>query len=403
MPTFGIIEVISLLLGLAGFGIHEDPRPPTADAALEYAVVDPDLVVHVDAASLISGNYKVLVDLPNQPQIKGAPEAAAIVRKMIGEVEGMRGLARQATGIDVTSDVSDGTFFVQFVPSHDPNFLACVHGKFTTANVDKIAATAHRKATPVGGGAWVEMDDNMSVGVTKDHVLLAGATPWVRDRMSDSWRAPSHAAGTNLGYAAAAIDSKPVIAWVMTLSAAARKEATRHMDGPNLLSDLIARHKAASFSIYADGLGWTWTDTSKSGLESMATMSDGVIDMLRAAQVAPRGMAKLVLGGLESYKSDKRVDELLRHKEDLMKIVATYTGDGNFKVKVDKDPAKYTLAVRASGKSLSEVFPAGIIVPLAAIGFFVERSGVHSSSSIQVYPAAPPAPPAPPSPNGKRP
>jgi hypothetical protein len=32
--SFGIIEVITLLLGMAGFGLQANPKAPTADQAL---------------------------------------------------------------------------------------------------------------------------------------------------------------------------------------------------------------------------------------------------------------------------------------------------------------------------------------------------------------------------------
>lgn len=401
MPAFGIIELISLLLGLAGFGLHPDPKPVTADAALEYAVPDPDMVVHLDATSLVPGNYKALLDLPNQPGIKTSPDVAAIVRKAIGEVEGGRGLAKQATGIDFTQDVTDATAFFQF-PAHDVTVLAAVHGKFTTANVDKIAAAVNRRATPLGGGAWVEVDSKTAVGVTRDHVLLAGTTPWVRERMADAWKAPPHAAGTPLGYAAAMIDTKPVIGWSLTLSAAARGELAHMTEDVRPIADLLQRHKAASVALYTDGIGWTWVDSTKAGLDAMAMMSDGMIDVMRAAQIAPRGVAKIAIGGLESYKNEPRVAEVLRHKDELLKIIDSYSGDGQFKVKIDKDPAKLSLSVRATGKSASEVVPLGALVPFAALGFLLEARSA-SSQPMPAYPPAVPAVPAPSPATGKRP
>jgi len=79
--SFGIIEIISLLLGLSGFGLQANPKAPTADQALEYAIPDADVVSYVDAAGIIPGNYKVLTQLANQPQIKASPDLAKMVRK----------------------------------------------------------------------------------------------------------------------------------------------------------------------------------------------------------------------------------------------------------------------------------------------------------------------------------
>ena len=68
----GIVEVISLLLGLQGFGVQPNPKAPSPDISLQYAIADADVVGHFDAASLIPGNYKVSSDAARRirPQIK---------------------------------------------------------------------------------------------------------------------------------------------------------------------------------------------------------------------------------------------------------------------------------------------------------------------------------------------
>jgi hypothetical protein len=366
--SFGIIEVISLLLGLSGFGLQANPKAPTADQSLQYAMPDADVVMHFDAASVIPGNYKVLQNLPNQPQIKASAELSKMVRQMIGEIEGARGIAKTATGIDFTTDLNDMTVFLQIVPQHDPNFVAVVHGKFSTALVEKVAKMGKGTVQQTTNGMILDMGpDDPSVAVTKDGVLIAGTANLVRDRLADGWKAPARAPGSNLSFTADVINAKPVYALVMTLSAAARAAALKNMGGQNLATDLVQRHKQASFSMFHDGVGWTWVDSSKAGMESMAMMSDGVMDMLKAAQIAPRGFAKLMLGALDSYRgTDKRIDDLIRHKADLMKLVETYTGDGNFKVQIDKDPKTYRVTARATGKALSEVVPIGFMLPGAA-------------------------------------
>ena len=64
---FGFIEVITLLLGLSGFGLTPNPKPATSDQALYYAIPEADVVVHLDVASVVPGNYKHLLALQNQP------------------------------------------------------------------------------------------------------------------------------------------------------------------------------------------------------------------------------------------------------------------------------------------------------------------------------------------------
>lgn len=399
----GIVEIISLLLGMSGFGLQSNPKAPTPDASLEYAMPDADVVAYFDAAAVIPGNYKTLTQLADQPQIKASQDLSRLVRQAVTEVESARGLAKTTTGIDVTSDISDAAAFLQVVPGQQPNAIVALHGKFSTAIIDKLAKLFGKGSIRAGAAAWVDTGDGNAIAVTKTGTLLAGTNALVRARLDDGWHAPPHGAGTNLGQVADVLAGKPVFAVVVTLSQTARTEALSGISGQNVASDLLKRQKLSALAMYRDGIGWTWIDSTAAGLDSMAEMSDGVIDLLRASQVAPRGFAKIVIGALDSYRgTDKQVDDLIRHKADLAKIIDTYTGDGKFKAQVDKDVKAFKLTVRLTGKSLSEVVPLGGLVPLAVIGFVM-----RSSSSVQSVPiAVPPMPPTPapaPAPTKRRP
>jgi len=374
--SFGIIEVITLLLGMAGFGLAPNPKPATPDQALRYALPDPDFVAHIDAASLVPGNYKLLGQLADQPQIQASPEVQKLVREAIGEIEGARTIARFATGIDVTADITDATVFVQLVPQADPSFVVAVRGKFAPANLEKIASATGGAPTRVDSGLLVELGGrDTALGLTRDGVMLVGTPGLVRDRLGDGWRPPSHAAGTSLGPAADAIGDKPVFAVVMTLSQTARGELLGKLPPGGLAADLVTRHKLAALSVLHNGVTWTWIDGSKAGLDAMELVASGVIDVLRASQIAPRGVARIALGALDSYRgTSPELDDLLKHKAELMKIVDAYTGDGNFKVAIDKNPKTLRLGVRATGKTAGDVVPFGLVAPLAVIGYLTERA-----------------------------
>jgi len=392
--SFGIVEVIALLLGLAGFGLTANPRAPTADQTMQYALADPDVAAHIDAASVIPGNYKLLSELADRPQIRASPDLQAMVRKAVGEVEGGRGVAKLTTGIDVATDISDATAFVQLVPQAEPRFVLAVHGRFTADNIAKIAKLSGKSPARLGSGTIVEGGGaEPAIALTKDGVLLVGTAGLVRERLADDWKPPGHGPGTNLGYLAEAIAARPVLAVVLTMSAAARGEALSHLDKPGFASDLVSRHKAAAFSIFQDGIGWTWIDSSKAGLDAMELISNGVLDVLRAAQIAPRGIAKIAMGALDSYGGNPQLDELIKHKADIQKVIEAYSGDGNFKVKLDKNARSMRLAVRATGKTVSEVLPIGLIVP-AAIGGFVMATRVEQPAPVMAapVPAARPSP-----------
>ena len=111
------------------------------------------------------------------------------------------------------------------------------------------------------------------------------------------------------------------------------------------------------------------------------------MDLMKAAQLAPRGVAKIAISGLDSYKGrDKQIDALIKKKADLLKLVDLYTGDGNFKVAIDKNAKTNTVTARATGKSLSEVVPISSLIPVGAVMFF----GMRSSSAMSTPPVAPP-------------
>jgi len=402
--SFGIIEVITLLLGMAGFGLQANPKAPTADQALQYAVADADIAIHLDAASLVPGNYKLLGQLADQPQIKASPELQEMVRHTVSEVEGARSLAKMTTGLDVTTDIYDATAFFQIVPHADPSFVLAVHGKFSTGNLDKIAKLSNKSAVKLGAGTIVDSNGphDPAIALTKEGVLLVGTPGLVRDRLADAWKSPSHDAGTNLGYVAEAVNAKPVFAVVLTMSPGARSEAISHLGKQSFATDLVTRHKAAGFSIFHDGIGWTWVDSTKAGVDSMELVSNGVIDVLRAAQIAPRGIAKIAMGALDSYSgTSPQIDDLIKHKADIQKIIETYTGDGNFKVKSDKNPKTMRLSVRATGKSVSEVLPLGLLLPGAAVALLPVLTDEEAAKPVLVpgpAPAAKPTPAKPPAP-----
>src|SRR5690242_20625497 len=104
---FGIYEVIALALALGGFGVKANPKAPSADVVLEYAVDDADAFAYVDAVPLIPGNYSVLKALPDAPEIKGNAVLSDLVTKAVNQVEGARGAVKAAVGVDLTTDLSN--------------------------------------------------------------------------------------------------------------------------------------------------------------------------------------------------------------------------------------------------------------------------------------------------------
>ncbi|MBP9089259.1 MAG: hypothetical protein KBG15_24265, partial [Kofleriaceae bacterium] len=159
--------------------------------------------------------------------------------------------------------------------------------------------------------------------------------------------------------------------------------------GANFLTDVIKRHKFMALSLYADGIGWVWADTSKVGLERMVMMSDGLIEVMRAAQVAPRGISKIVVAALDSYRGKSReLDQIIAAKGKIMSAITAYSGDGLFKVSQVVDAKSLRVTVRATGKTLSEVVPAALFVPAVTWGMFMDAA--NAPPPVLIVPSAQP-------------
>lgn len=389
----GLGEIIVLLLSLGGFGLTPNPTPPTPDQALAYAAPEADLVVHFDAATVVPGNIKALGKLAEDPSIKASVELRDMVRQAIGQIDAGRGMAKGMLGFDPVTDINNATAFLQFQPQRDPSFVLSVRGKFPADLISKASQLAGNPVVKVGSVSMADLGDGKAVGLTKDGVLLIGSTVWIKARLADSWKAPARATGGTLAKMAEVLAAKPFFAVGGALSPAMRSEALKELKAPNFGADLIKRHKFFAFAFYTDGLGWRWDDSTKPGLDNMKMFSDGAIEVMRAAQIAPRGFARMAAASLDSYRGkSKEIDELIRRKADLLKLVDSFSGDGKFAATVNADPRTLRLDVRATASSFSHVAPFGLFIPFAGFAYFGLRASAPEPvmESPRIQPPPPP-------------
>jgi hypothetical protein len=391
----GFGEIIVLLLSLGGFGLTPNPTPPTPDQSLAYGAAEADLVVHFDAATVVPGNFKALTKLADEPAIKASPELRDTLRQAIGQIEAGRGMARGMLGLDPVNDINSATIFVQLLPERDPSFVLAVRGKFPADLISKAAQLSGNAVTKVGASAMADLGDSKSIGLTRDGVLLVGSTAWIKPRLADSWKAPARAAGSPLAKMAEVLAGKPFFAVGGSISPVMRALALKELKSPNFASDLVKRHKFFSFSFYTDGVGWRWDDSTRAGLDSMKLFSEGMIEVMRAAQIAPRGVAKMAAASMESYRgTSKQLDEVIRRKDDLLKLVDSFSGDGKFAATINADPRTLRLDVRATAATFSQVAPFGMLLPFAGAAYFGFRTA--SPGPVIMEQASPQKPPPPP-------
>jgi hypothetical protein len=386
---FGLSEVITLMLALGGFGVDANPRAASADAVLAYGVDEADLIAHVDVVAIGPRNYRALIGLPDDAGVKAIPELHGAAKRIKANLEGIRGMAKAATGVDVVSDITSLTVFVDLDPTAGMQRMVVARGSFPTDLVDKIARLAGKATGSIDGRTTVEIDPMLYVGTTKDGALIAGPRSWVEARIDDDWKKPTRKKGSAWAAIARRIDAKPFLLVAAKADPQAAAELGR-MTQDSFLADLVAGHELAILAIHSDGVAFHWQDRTQAGLDRVALATEGVIELTRAGHMVPRGAAKLVIAALDSYAGhSKDLDALIAHKDDLWKVIDDLTGDGKFKVDTAKDGKARTLTLRATGKTVSDVIPAAVVIP-AALWLFADAT---AEAAPQARPARKQRPP----------
>jgi hypothetical protein len=395
----GFLELITLMLALSGFGVDSNKNAPTADTVLAYTVDEADVVAYLDVVAVGPRNHKVLVGLPDDPTVKASPEALALAKKLKTNVEGVRGMAKAVAGLDPVNDITSVTLYVDLAPGADPQQMAVARGTFPAKFLEKVAAVAGGTTGTIDGRTTLELDATRFMGMSKDGALIVGPKAWVEPRVDDDWKAPKRKKGSAWAAIGKRLDARPFLLVAAKLDEATATALAKEAGEP-FVSDLISGGELAVLALHTDGVAFHWKDRSKEGIERIALATEGLIELTRAAHVAPRGFAKIAVAALGSYQGlHKDVDALIARKDDLLEIIEQYTGDGKFKVSFDKNTKARTLTVRATGKSLSDVIPAAVFVP-AGLAVFLATSE-DGSPPPAAKPVAKPKPkPVPPRKDG---
>ncbi|HVK74620.1 MAG TPA: hypothetical protein VM734_14930 [Kofleriaceae bacterium] len=376
--------IIAAILAITNFSIQANPKAPDAAAVLEHVVDDADVVVHLDWKTTVADNYATFSKLAEDPVIKQVPELRDAVRQGLTQAEGGRAMAKAMIGFDPVDDLSSITAFAKLQPGgQPPEFLVVVRGKLAADLPAKIARTAGGKETKIDGRIAATMPDGTTLGFAKSGALLAGKGEWVTARLKDDWKAPARAKGSPWARIATALDSRPFFLVASKPSAAALQMMTQTMD-PSFGKDVVAGHDLLLVSATSTGFGWVYAAKDAALARRMKSASEGVIDLLRAAHLAPRGMAQLVSAALPSYaRTSKGIDAVLASKDQLMTAMWSMTGDGKFAATVKLEGNAVVVTTKA--KRISEIVPASALVGFGVLGAITARGTVEHDA-----PAPPP-------------
>ncbi len=393
-------QIFSLLMALSGFGVDANPKAATSDQILEHSVDDADLIMNLDVAAVLPRNFKALTDLPKDPAIKGSPELVAMTRDLANQATQARQMVKGMIGFDFVTDIDSMTVYVKFhADGSDPDGLVEVRGNLPPDLIAKVSKMSGAPMEVFGGRSGVVLPDHKYLGVAKNGAVLFGTDTLVKPRLADTWKASARPAGSRGARIAPILDEKPFLAYAMSPSASLIK-MIEAKGGKNAGVEMMKDLDLAVGSLRTDGVVWATWSKSKAGFDRSALAADGVIDLMRAFQIAPRGFAKIAVAYLDVYAGQsKEIDELIKHKGEILKIVDAYTGDGQFKATIDKDAKAKSVVVHAVGTRISEVLPVGLVVPAAAVGYLVfarehdsSGSGGMRHSTIAVPPSKPAKP-----------
>jgi hypothetical protein len=380
----GLLQVISLMLALGGFGVDEDAKAPSADTVLKFTVEDADVVIQADLAAVAPRNYDLLVGLPDNDAVKANPDLLAMAKKVKANVEGIVSMGQQLAGVDIVHDVTSVTVFVDVTDPGTPmKKMVVARGSFPKDLVAKIAKVAGGTTGTIDGRDTLEIDSTTFVGMAKDGSVLVGPADWVKPRVADDWKAPKRKKGTGWATIAKYLDDSPFLLVAGRLEDDVAAAYARDL-GAGFVSDLLTSHDLAVLSLRHDGMSFYWKDKTKDHLARMALAVDGTIDLMRAAQIAPRGAVELLVAALPSYQgTSDELDKIIAKKDDLIDLVDGFTGDGKFKATVKKDAKAKTITVEANGKKLSDVLPVAVLVPgvVAGLLFSDEAKPAHVTTT----------------------
>ncbi len=377
----GLTEIIAFLMALSGFGVEPNPKAVGAAEVGRYAPAEADIMVHLDTTALVPGNFKALLDLQSNKDLAAIPALRTELRKAVAQVDSGRGMLKATLGLDVTTDVTSVTGFAH-VTAADPEFLVVVRGRLAGV-VDKAATLLGTPPRAVHGRPTVAAM-NLMVAETADGQVLVGKPAWVEARLAPTWK-PTGLTGRLAG-AARIVDAKPALAVAVAPSPAMLAQL-----GPDAI--MLGTTRFAGGSLLHNGTQWVMQGGNAADYQRHLALTEGYVDLLRAAHLAPRGMARMFLAYVDVIAaSDRDLAELARNKPQLTALVERYFSGGEFQTKIDREPREHRVSIRLTGKKLSDVLPVGALVGLGAIGWLTatqEAAAPAPTTNRPIKPAKP--------------
>jgi hypothetical protein len=367
----GVTSILVLLLSLGGFGVAPDPAAPPPAEILKYAPEDAEIFLYLDAAAVLPKNWQALEKLPDAPATKGSREASQAIGRLVSEARAVRDKVRAQAGFDPVTDVATAAAFVRLHGDQDPDVLVVLRGQFPSGSVDHmIGSFGGTRSVMAGRPMLTSPDGKMAIAQGADGALLGGSVAWVKERTGAY--APKRSAIAPV--ATAGLDGKPFFYTSVRLAPPSLLFSARNIRDP-LALDFLNGATDVSLGLHANGISASFGARTASGYARGLLAVDGVVEMLRAGHHYLRAFARLGAAAVDSYAAaDRQIAAIVAHKAEILALLDTTIGDGNFQVAIDKREAERRAGVRLTGKSLGDVLPmAGLVLPIAIVAYAVDH------------------------------
>lgn len=379
----GFLELVVLLTTLGGFGVDANPKAPSGKDVMKYAPADADFMLHVDMQAVVPRNYNYLKSLAQNKQVAAHPGAKAMIEDAVREIDVGINMVKGMLKLDPINDLHSMTVWAKMPSGGMPDVLVIVRGNVTDALIDTAANMGGFGRVDVEGNKGAQSPDGSALMVVRKGELFLGTQNWVKPRLAKSWRAPRIAAGSPAAEMRTQLNGKPFFMIASKPSKQAVRAIMSEMPADNVLADLVSGHKFGAVSLTSKGMAWTFHAHGQEGYRRALMASEGALDVFRASHIGSRGLARLALSAMYSYRGKvKEIDAILQHENELMAVLNDFTGNGKFKTNLKKNAKKFTVSVKATGKKLSDVLPLMGIVPGIGAAAFMAVSGGSSSDTV---------------------
>ena len=384
----GLQEIMALFLLLSGLGLEQPPSEASVTEVQKYAPSSANYHLFLDTKGWMKTATEKAQSLAKEPLMED------LVGKMSADqityaIDMARTTAKGVLGVDPISDVHWVSAWFKLKQKAEPQFIIAAKGNWPRNHIDAIASRTGVKIETVNGRKLLRgPDKRLAVALTSDGILLFGSAPWIAPRLSAGWRAPRVEPAVKELF-----NHKPHMVLYSQPSPESGNTVKKWLTGnASILRWLLLGHLRFGIALDNRGVTGYWQGTNAASAERARLTAEGTLSLLRSTHHGITGFVKLLLAWVPKNPKNRFATAVHKHRNAILKLVTSMTGDGGFKADVNLDARKHIVRVEARGNSTKEVLPIGGLPLIGAAALFVVGTSAASKAKTGDSKAASPVP-----------